>query len=154
MTPGHSPGGTTWSWRSCEDGRCVDAVYADSQTPVSEKIAMTAPVAQWPEGAGWVVSFMMPSAYTPDTIPKPTDPRVAIREIPAHRMAAIRYSGRWTESKYRDNLALLHDLCDTMEHGSLCAMGGLTPNPVRSVVRHFPEELGLGPAVVAGGDGR
>jgi formate dehydrogenase iron-sulfur subunit len=40
-----------------------------------------------------------------------------------------------------DNLALLHDLCDTMEHGSLCAMGGLTPNPVRSALRHFPEDF-------------
>ncbi|MCH8551125.1 MAG: formate dehydrogenase [Natronospirillum sp.] len=37
------------------------------------------------------------------------------------------------------NLALLDELCDTMEYGSLCAMGGMTPNPVRSAVRHFPE---------------
>jgi metallo-beta-lactamase class B len=35
LTPGHTPGGTTWSWRSCEDDRCVHIVYADSQTPVS-----------------------------------------------------------------------------------------------------------------------
>jgi metallo-beta-lactamase class B len=34
-TPGHTPGGTTWSWRACEAGRCLDLVYADSQTPVS-----------------------------------------------------------------------------------------------------------------------
>jgi metallo-beta-lactamase class B len=34
-TPGHTPGGTTWTWRSCEGARCVDLVYADSQTPVS-----------------------------------------------------------------------------------------------------------------------
>ncbi len=34
-TPGHTPGGTTWSWRSCEDGRCLDVVYADSLTAVS-----------------------------------------------------------------------------------------------------------------------
>jgi formate dehydrogenase iron-sulfur subunit len=40
-----------------------------------------------------------------------------------------------------DNLALLRDLCDTMEHGSLCAMGGLTPNPVRSALRYFPEDF-------------
>jgi formate dehydrogenase iron-sulfur subunit len=36
------------------------------------------------------------------------------------------------------NLELLEDLCETMEAGSLCAMGGLTPMPVRSAVRHFP----------------
>lgn len=35
FTAGHTPGGTTWSWRSCEAGRCADMVYADSQTPVS-----------------------------------------------------------------------------------------------------------------------
>ena len=40
------------------------------------------------------------------------------------------------------NLTLLHDLCDTMEHGSLCAMGGLTPNPVRSALAHFAEDFG------------
>jgi formate dehydrogenase iron-sulfur subunit len=39
------------------------------------------------------------------------------------------------------NIALLRDLCDTMEHGSLCAMGGLTPNPVRSALDHFSEDF-------------
>jgi metallo-beta-lactamase class B len=35
FTAGHTPGGTSWSWRSCEESRCLDLVYADSQTPVS-----------------------------------------------------------------------------------------------------------------------
>ncbi|MBC8088830.1 MAG: subclass B3 metallo-beta-lactamase [Phycisphaerae bacterium] len=35
FTPGHTPGGTSWSWQSCEGHRCVVMVYADSQTPVS-----------------------------------------------------------------------------------------------------------------------
>jgi metallo-beta-lactamase class B len=35
FTPGHTPGGTSWSWRSCDGERCLDFVYADSQTPVS-----------------------------------------------------------------------------------------------------------------------
>lgn len=39
------------------------------------------------------------------------------------------------------NIALLRDLCDTMEAGSLCAMGGLTPHPVRSALTHFPEDF-------------
>ncbi|MBL4781224.1 MAG: NADH-quinone oxidoreductase subunit NuoF [Porticoccaceae bacterium] len=47
------------------------------------------------------------------------------------------------EGKQRDdNLILLEDLCDTMEFGSLCAMGGLTPFPVRSAIKHFPEDFG------------
>jgi metallo-beta-lactamase class B len=36
LTPGHTPGGTTWTWRSCEGERCLDMVYADSLTPVSD----------------------------------------------------------------------------------------------------------------------
>ncbi|HET6503312.1 MAG TPA: NADH-quinone oxidoreductase subunit NuoF [Amycolatopsis sp.] len=46
------------------------------------------------------------------------------------------------------NLALLNDLCELMTDGSLCAMGGLTPNPVRSALLHFPEDF---TAKVAGG---
>jgi metallo-beta-lactamase class B len=34
-TPGHTPGSTTWTWRSCEASRCLDVVYADSISPVS-----------------------------------------------------------------------------------------------------------------------
>jgi formate dehydrogenase iron-sulfur subunit len=40
------------------------------------------------------------------------------------------------------NLGVLDDLCDTMIEGSLCAMGGLTPLPVRSALKHFPEDFG------------
>ena len=40
-----------------------------------------------------------------------------------------------------EHLELLHDLCDTMEAGSLCAMGGMTPYPVRSAVTHFAEDF-------------
>ncbi len=43
----------------------------------------------------------------------------------------------------RMNTELLRDLCETMIDGSLCAMGGLTPFPVLSVLKHFPEELGV-----------
>jgi metallo-beta-lactamase class B len=35
MTPGHTPGSTTWSWTSCEEGRCMNLVYADSLNPIS-----------------------------------------------------------------------------------------------------------------------
>jgi formate dehydrogenase iron-sulfur subunit len=43
--------------------------------------------------------------------------------------------------KREENLNLLNDLCDTMIDGSLCAMGGLTPFPVRSAVEYFPEDF-------------
>jgi len=35
FTPGHTPGSTTWSWRSCEGDRCLNLVYADSLNAVS-----------------------------------------------------------------------------------------------------------------------
>ena len=40
-----------------------------------------------------------------------------------------------------NNLILLHELCDTMEFGSLCAMGGMTPYPVRSALSYFEEDF-------------
>jgi len=40
-------------------------------------------------------------------------------------------------------VTLLRDLCDTMVHGSLCAMGGMTPYPVLSALNHFPADFGL-----------
>ncbi len=39
------------------------------------------------------------------------------------------------------HLVLLDDLCELMAEGSLCAMGGLTPMPVRSALEHFPEDF-------------
>jgi formate dehydrogenase iron-sulfur subunit len=38
---------------------------------------------------------------------------------------------------------LLRDLCDTMLHGSLCAMGGMTPYPVLSALNHYPADFGI-----------
>lgn len=40
-----------------------------------------------------------------------------------------------------ESMALLDDLCTVMADGSMCAMGGLTPLPVRSAIRHFPEDF-------------
>lgn len=37
FTPGHTPGSTTWTWRSCDGGDCLNLVYADSLTPVSNE---------------------------------------------------------------------------------------------------------------------
>ncbi|HLR77586.1 MAG TPA: NADH-ubiquinone oxidoreductase-F iron-sulfur binding region domain-containing protein [Burkholderiaceae bacterium] len=41
------------------------------------------------------------------------------------------------------HVALLHDLCDTLESASLCALGSMIPYPVRSALEHFPEDFGL-----------
>ncbi len=80
-----------------------------SQKAEPEKIAMTSPVGQRKAEQGWAVSFMMPASYTMETIPVPDDPSVVLREVPAYRAAAIRYSGRWTEKSYKKHLALLRE---------------------------------------------
>jgi hypothetical protein len=49
----------------------------------------------------------LPSTYTLGSAPRPRDPVVALREIPAQRVAVWRYSGRWTVENYREHEALL-----------------------------------------------
>ena len=78
-----------------------------SQEAVSEKIKMTAPVGQQRQNNKWLVSFMMPESYTMKTIPRPKDSRIRIRQVPARRMAAVRYSGFWSEKNYFENEAAL-----------------------------------------------
>jgi len=49
----------------------------------------------------------------------------------------------------QNNIELVRDLCEVMTDGSLCALGGLTPLPVRSALDHFPEDFNKAPARVA-----
>lgn len=78
-----------------------------SQEAQSEKIEMTAPVSQSATGQGWAVSFMMPASFTMETTPLPVDKSIKLREIPAHRAAAIRYSGTWSKKRYEEYLNIL-----------------------------------------------
>lgn len=67
----------------------------------SEKIEMTAPVSQAPIREGvWRVSFVMPKKYTLQTLPIPNDPAVYFKTVPARKVLAIRFSGRWTEASF------------------------------------------------------
>jgi len=59
----------------------------------SEKIAMTAPVTQQGTGKSWRVRFIMPSKYTMETLPKPNNAAVELKEVPGKRFAVIRFSG-------------------------------------------------------------
>lgn len=78
-----------------------------SQQPAGEKIAMTAPVGQERVEEGWAVSFMMPESYSLETVPLPDNPEIILRQVPARRIAAVRYSGFWSEKSYRRYLAEL-----------------------------------------------
>jgi hypothetical protein len=71
-----------------------------SQQPMGEKIKMTAPLGQRRVQAKWAVSFMMPASYTLKILPEPEDPNITLRQVPARRMAAVHYSGFWSEKRY------------------------------------------------------
>ena len=79
------------------------------QEPSSQKIEMTSPVGQQKQDGKWVVSFMMPASFELETTPEPKDPNVSIREVPARLIAAVRYSGFWSEKSYLRNLAKLQN---------------------------------------------
>lgn len=79
------------------------------------RIAMTAPVTQEPAhaersgaaegGAEWVIRFFMPAEHSSrETLPAPADGQIEVRDLPHRKIAAIRYSGTWSESRYRSNL--------------------------------------------------
>lgn len=81
------------------------AMTAPVVQSLPEKIAMTAPVLQTPAAARgrYTVAFTMPATYTLETLPKPTDSRIRVREVPARTVAVRTYSGRWTEKLFREN---------------------------------------------------
>jgi len=77
-------------------------VSQQRQEPVKgTEIAMTAPVSQVNASGGHWVSFVVPSTFTIDTVPQPSDATVRIREVPAQLVAVIRYAGSWRETRYQ-----------------------------------------------------
>jgi hypothetical protein len=83
------------------------ARYIGGRNRQQRNLAMTAPVLQRSEADRHVVSFVMPAGETAASVPAPSDPAVAVREVPAETAAVVRYTGRWTESGYHDRLARL-----------------------------------------------
>ncbi len=69
------------------------------------KLAMTAPVIQSPGARGeHVIAFVLPRSVSAESAPVPTDTRVRVRELPPSLTAVARYSGRWSESSYRQRV--------------------------------------------------
>jgi hypothetical protein len=75
--------------------------YISGQNQSENKIAMTAPVGVEKRNEKWAVSFMMPADYSLQTLPRPHNRHIELRQIPARRMAAMAYSGFWSESNYK-----------------------------------------------------
>jgi len=103
------------------DGGRKVAMTAPVTQAEGARIAMTAPVAMAPvapaspDGAAaagggssrFVVQFTMPSDLSLDTAPRPLDPRVTLREVPARRVAVLSYSGTWSTERYAEREARL-----------------------------------------------
>jgi hypothetical protein len=91
------------------------AMTAPVESTAGTKMAMTAPVTSRSAGDTnrYTYAFVMERKYTLDTLPKPTNPEVRIVPREGRVMAVRRYSGTWSENRYRDNedqlLAALND---------------------------------------------
>ncbi len=68
-----------------------------TQTP--DKIAMTAPVTQTGADGGWAVRFLMPAGSTVEALPAPAG-AVTLKALPETTLAAVRFSGRWTDANF------------------------------------------------------
>lgn len=102
--------------------------YITGANAARDKIAMTAPVLQRESDPtpvedsahaavetttrgeqAYRVSFVLPASMTAQTAPAPEDPAVRLRTVPESIKAAARYSGRWSEDRYRAHLDRLRD---------------------------------------------
>ncbi len=87
-----------------------------TQVAAPQRLEMTAPVTQTavPGAAGsYVIQFVLPKGVTLASAPEPLDPRVRMREVPASRIAAIRYSGFWSQANYAEHLDKLRTVMKT-----------------------------------------
>jgi hypothetical protein len=109
--------------------RSVAMTAPVGQEAASVKIAMTAPVNQESKENQWRITFMMPGKYTLEKLPEPNDPRVKLVQSPGRLMAAVRYSGTWSEAGYKKNKALLE---------SFIQRRGLTRSGVAIWARYDP----------------
>ncbi len=87
-------------------GNNISRQKIEMTTPVqaaqSEKIAMTTPVTVTGDSS-YTVAFIMPSAYTLETLPQPRDDRVHFRLLPGRTLAAIRFSGFFRQEVIEKN---------------------------------------------------
>jgi hypothetical protein len=91
--------------------RLAGYIFGGNRTSAgtSAKIAMTTPVTQQRVGDEFRVRFMMPSEYDLESLPIPNDDRVRLERVGQRRLAAIRYSGRWSKEAYERHLARLEE---------------------------------------------
>jgi hypothetical protein len=83
---------------------------------VSEKISMTAPVVSENRS----LAFIMPEEYTAATIPQPLDNSIQIVEVPPRTVAALTFSGRWSDSVFQNKSK---ELLETLTKANITTVG-------------------------------
>jgi effector-binding domain-containing protein len=86
---------------------------------VSQEIKMTSPVFSDFSSTGYM-AFVMPSEFSLETIPEPSDSRVKIQELPARDMAVLRFSGSWSEKHFE---AKTRELLDELTKAKIKTRG-------------------------------
>ncbi|MBU3557468.1 heme-binding protein [Polynucleobacter sp. Ross1-W9] len=104
-------------------------VNVEEKTSQSAKIAMTAPVGIESKAGKWAVSFVMPAEYTMESIPKPMNSQVQLRQIPAVKKAVISFTGFYNEQKVAEK---------TLELEQWIKARNLQPSGVPNFARYNP----------------
>ncbi len=105
-------------------------VIADGMAGQSgKKIAMTAPVLGEKQSTGWRYIFILPADFTMENAPAPIDPLVRLAVMPKKKVAAIQYSGAWSETAMREKSKELADwlLANRLEPISAPRYAGYDP---------------------------
>ena len=82
-------------------------IQESDTTASSTKIAMTSPVIQESTNDSQIVSFVMPAGMSLADMPLPTNSKVSLRQLPEQLVAVSKFTGRWTEGAYEQQLAQL-----------------------------------------------
>ena len=81
--------------------------YISGANQDNRSLAMTSPVLQAPTANRHTISFVLPEGESVKTAPLPSDSRVTVREVPSQRVAALRFSGGWSEARALEKAGFL-----------------------------------------------
>lgn len=84
-------------------------IFGDNRqaSGAKRKISMTAPVTLTPADLGWRVHFVMPAAESLQSLPQPLNSHIQLRQVPAHEVAVVRFSGFTTQASMEAQTARL-----------------------------------------------
>jgi len=88
--------------------RAAGYIFGGNQQ--NQKISMTAPVLQEEKDGKKRVALVMPEEKKLPQLPSPNDSRVILKEVASRKMAVLKYSGTWSEERYREKVNELKEV--------------------------------------------